>query len=36
MSRYNFQDVEKKWQKYWEDNKSFKTDIDKKKRNFIV
>ena len=34
MSRYNFQDIEKKWQKYWEDNKSFKTDIDKKKKKF--
>ena len=31
MSRYNFQDIEKKWQKYWEDNKSFKTVINKKK-----
>ena len=36
MSRYNFQDIEKKWQKYWEDNKSFKTVINKKKRNFIA
>ena len=24
---YNFSKVEKKWQKYWEDNKTFKTDI---------
>ena len=31
MSRYNFQDVEKKWQKYWEINKTFKTSVDKKK-----
>ena len=31
MSRYNFQDIEKKWQKSWEDNKSFKTVINKKK-----
>lgn len=23
---YNFRDIEKKWQKYWEDNKTFKTD----------
>jgi leucyl-tRNA synthetase len=22
---YNFRDIEKKWQKYWEDNKTFKT-----------
>lgn len=24
---YNFQEIEKKWQKYWDDNKTFKTDI---------
>ena len=23
---YNFNEIEKKWQKYWEDNKTFKTD----------
>ena len=34
MSRYNFQDVEKKWQKYWEINKTFKTSVDKKKKKF--
>ena len=31
MERYNFKLVEKKWQKYWLDNKTFKTDKDKKK-----
>lgn len=25
---YNFQEIEKKWQKYWEDNKTFKTSED--------
>ncbi|HUX94703.1 MAG TPA: leucine--tRNA ligase [Bacteroidales bacterium] len=25
---YNFHDIEKKWQKYWEDNKTFKTPDD--------
>ncbi|NLA49544.1 MAG: leucine--tRNA ligase [Bacteroidales bacterium] len=25
---YNFRDIEKKWQKYWEDNKTFKTTDD--------
>ena len=25
---YNFSKVEKKWQKYWEENKTFKTDIN--------
>ncbi len=34
MSRYNFQDIEKKWQKYWETNKTFKTSVDKKKKKF--
>ena len=24
---YNFNEIEKKWQKYWEENKTFKTDI---------
>ena len=24
---YNFREIEKKWQKYWEDNKTFKTDV---------
>ena len=24
---YNFKEIEAKWQKYWEDNKTFKTDI---------
>ncbi len=23
---YNFTDIEKKWQQYWEENKTFKTD----------
>ena len=24
---YNFKEIEKKWQKYWEDNKTFNTDV---------
>ena len=24
---YNFREIEKKWQKYWEENKTFKTDV---------
>ncbi len=27
MKEYNHQEVESKWRKYWEDNKTFKTDI---------
>jgi leucyl-tRNA synthetase len=26
MVEYNFQDIEKKWQKYWDENKTFKTE----------
>ena len=26
MKEYNFNEIEQKWQKYWEDNKTFKTD----------
>ncbi len=33
-NRYNFKIVENKWQKFWEDNKSFKTDIRKDKKKF--
>ena len=24
---YNYKEIEKKWQKYWDDNKTFKTDV---------
>ena len=34
MERYNFKIVEKKWQAYWDKNKSFKSKIDKKKKKF--
>ena len=34
MSRYNFKLVEKKWQKFWEDNKTFKVTVDKTKKKF--
>ena len=27
MSIYDFKNVEKKWQKYWDDNETFKTDV---------
>ena len=36
MERYNFKDVEKYWQDYWDKNKSFKTVIDKNKKKFYV
>ena len=34
MSRYNFKLVEEKWQKYWEENKTFQVKIDKTKKKF--
>ena len=34
MERYNFKTVEKKWQDFWEKNKSFKTISDKSKKKF--
>lgn len=34
MSRYNFKSVEKKWQNYWEKNKSFKVKTNPRKKKF--
>ena len=34
MSRYNFKLIEKKWQNYWEENKSFKVETDTSKKKF--
>ena len=34
MERYNFKKVEEKWQKFWSDNNSFLTKIDKNKKKF--
>ena len=34
MSRYNFKEIEKKWQSYWDKNKSFSTKVDKSKKKF--
>lgn len=35
---YNFRDIEKKWQKYWEENKTFKTpdDLNNPKKCYIL
>lgn len=33
---YDFRSIEKKWQKYWSNNKVFKTDIDKSKSKYYV
>ena len=34
MDRYNFKTVEKKWQEFWDKNKTFKSKIDKNKEKF--
>ena len=34
MERYNFKITEKKWQKFWDKNKSFKATIDKNKKKY--
>jgi len=34
VDRYNFKQVEEKWQNYWENNKVFKTSEDKNKKKF--
>ena len=34
MDRYNFKTIEQKWQKFWENNNSFKTKTDKSKKKF--
>jgi leucyl-tRNA synthetase len=34
VDRYNFKIVEEKWQKYWSENKTFSTKVDKSKKKF--
>ncbi len=34
MDRYNFKIVENKWQKFWEEKKTFKSQVDKNKKKF--
>ncbi len=38
MAGYPFAEIEKKWQEYWEDNKTFRTpdDVDTSKPKFYV
>lgn len=33
---YNYKKVEEKWQKYWENNKTFKTGMDKNKEKYYM
>ncbi len=34
MTRYNFKEIEQKWQDFWEENKTFQTSTDKSKEKF--
>ena len=34
MSRYNFNSIESKWQKYWDENETFKTSSNKNQKKF--
>ncbi|MDC3163689.1 leucine--tRNA ligase [Candidatus Pelagibacter sp.] len=34
MDRYNFKEIEEKWQRTWEENKEFKTKIESDKKKF--
>ena len=34
MSRYNFKLIEDKWQKYWEEKQTFKSEVDKNKSKY--
>lgn len=36
MAEYNFRDIEKKWQTYWADNKTFESKVDKSKPKFYT
>ncbi len=33
---YNFQKIEAKWQKYWDENKTFKTEVDHNRPKFFA
>ena len=34
MEKYNFSEIEKKWQKFWEENKTFEVKLDDNKDKF--
>ena len=36
MKKYNPKEIEKKWQNYWDENKTFKTDDDLNKKKFYA
>ena len=36
MAEYNFRDIEKKWQAYWEENSTFNAQVDESKKKYYV
>lgn len=36
MAEYNHKQIEQKWQKYWEENQTFRSEIDKNKPKYYV
>ena len=36
MTEYNHREIEKKWQKFWEENQTYKTEIDPSKPKYYV
>jgi leucyl-tRNA synthetase len=36
MAEYNFQEIEKKWQAYWDSNQTFKADVNHSKPKYYV
>ena len=36
MAEYNFNNIEQKWQKYWQDNQTFSVTEDENKQKFYV
>ena len=36
MSNYDFKSIEAKWQKYWEENKSFRAERDSSKKKYYL
>ena len=33
---YNFKEVEKKWQSYWQENKTYRVEVDPSKPKYYV
>lgn len=36
MKRYNPQEIEKKWRKYWDENQVYKADLQSKKQKYVA